>query len=74
MFRFKFDSFVNDVTITLKHFGRDCGAIGRAVTSDIRDPWFESQHRRSLFYLIVHICQLQFRKTKQSLRGPDLPV
>ena len=22
-----------------------CGTVGRAVASDFRDPWFESQHR-----------------------------
>ena len=26
--------------------GRGCGAVGRAVTSDTRDPWFESRHQQ----------------------------
>ena len=27
-------------------WGRGCGAVGRAVASDTRDPWFESQNRQ----------------------------
>ena len=26
--------------------GRGCGAVGRAVASDTRDPWFKSQHHK----------------------------
>ena len=44
--------------------GRGCGTAGRAVTSDFRDPWFESQHRQSFSKISVRICQLQFRKAE----------
>ena len=40
-------------TIIIKT-GRGCGAVGRAVASDIRDLWFESQHWQSL--LNAFIC------------------
>ena len=30
--------------------GSGCGSVGRAVTSDTRDPWFESSHwQKKLF-------------------------
>ena len=41
-----------------------CGAVGRAVASDIRDLRFESQHRHNLEILSVLICQLLSRKDK----------
>ena len=52
--------------------GRGCGAVGRAVASDIRDLWFESQHWRS--FSKAYICQSQFRrdenKEKEAGIGP----
>ena len=30
--------------------GRGCGAVGRAVASDTRDPWFESCHQQNFVY------------------------
>ena len=32
------------MTEVWQHCG--CGAVGRAVASDSRDPWFEPQHRQ----------------------------
>ena len=46
---------------SLKTLGCGCGTVGRAVASDTRDPWFESQHWQ-LSILNVLNCQLQFRK------------
>ena len=34
--------------------GSDCGAVGRSVASDTRDPRFDSSHQ--LFYLLPIIC------------------
>ena len=43
--------------------GRGCGAVGRAVASDTRDPRFESQHPLTIY---LFICQLYdiMEKTK----------
>ena len=43
-------------------FCRGCGAVVRAVTSNTRDPWFESQHQQCSRILNVLISQLQLRK------------
>ena len=47
--------------------GSGCGAVGRAVAFNIRDPRFESQHRKIIYLLI---CQLHdFEKTKIKKKG-----
>ena len=28
-----------------EYMGSGCGAVGRAVGSNVRDPWFESSHQ-----------------------------
>ena len=43
--------------------GRGCGAVGRAVASDTRYPWFKSWHRQRN-KSNVFICQLLSRKDK----------
>ena len=54
--------------------GSVCGAVGRAVASDTRDPWLESRHRPNFIY------QLYNRKGKnkekeagngKSLKNPN---
>ena len=32
------------------HEGSGCGSVGRAVTSETRDPRFKSNHHQILFY------------------------
>ena len=49
--------------LTFATLGRGCGAVGRVVASDNRDPWFKSQLQQ-LSILNVLICQLQLRKDK----------
>ena len=46
--------------------------LAERVVSDIRDPWFESQHQQS--FKNVFICELQFKrdknKEKEAGNGP----
>ena len=42
--------------------GQCCGAVGRAVDSDTRDPWFESSHRK--FYLVSTVLNSYIEQTK----------
>ena len=35
--------------VTETQIGHWCGSVGRAVTSDTGDPWFESSHQQILF-------------------------
>ena len=40
-----------------------CGAVGRAVASDNRDPWFESSHQQG-YFTINCIQKLKFDRLK----------
>ena len=44
-------SFVSSITC-----GSGCGSVGRAVASDTRGPWFESNHPQTLYYLYTVNC------------------
>ena len=52
--------------------GRGGGAVGRAVASDTRDPWFESRHRQEFY----EHCQLNCIVKKKIKRkgGRERPV
>ena len=58
----------------LLNLGSGCGSVGRAVTSDTRDPRFEPCHRRNFVYQFI--CQLYNRKDenkeKEAGNGPSL--
>ena len=56
--------------VSYSQSGRGCCAIGRAVASNIRDPWFASQHWQS--FSNAFICQFAtlvaiYRNTLKSL-------
>ena len=42
--------------------GRGCGAVGRAVASDTRDPRFESRHRQYFEHIYLSIAIQKRRK------------
>ena len=48
--------------------GQGCGAVGRAIASDTRDPWFKPQYWLKIISNIL-ICQLQFRKYENKAKG-----
>ena len=43
--------------------GSGCGAVGKAVTFDTRDPWFKSPHQLIIYMLI---CQLHDLKKDEN--------
>ena len=43
-------------------------AVGRAVASDTRSPWFETSHRQTLFYLFTVNC-IEKTKIKEKEAG-----
>ena len=44
------------------------GAVGRAVTSDTRDPWFESSQRQILFTINCVLNRVENTKIKKKDR------
>ena len=54
--------------------GSGCGAIGRAVASDIRGPGFESSDRQLLMniYLLLTVRRKDENKEKEAGNGPFL--
>ena len=42
--------------------GPGCGAVGRAVASNTRDPWFESRHRQNFERIYLSIAIQKRRK------------
>ena len=60
--------------IVKKVKGSGCGAVGRAVASDIRGPGFESSHWQLLLniYLLLTVCRKDENKEKEAGNGPFL--
>ena len=54
--------------------GSCCGAVGRAVASNIRGPGFESSHWQLLLniYLLLTVCRKDENKEKEAGNGPFL--
>ena len=52
-------------------WGRGCGAVGRAVASDTRDPQFDSRHRHCN-NSIVFFCHCYPEKTKNKEKRPGM--
>ena len=52
--------------------GKGCGSVGRAVSSDNRDAWFESSHWQCLFTIIFILnCVEKIKiKKKEAGNGP----
>ena len=46
------------------------GSVGRAVTSDTRDPRFESQHWLTFVYQLY----IEIEKTKIKKKRPEWPI
>ena len=51
--------------------GSGCGTVGRAVASNTRDLWFESQHRQKFICHLCHWCRKDKNKEKEAGIGPD---
>ena len=55
---------------SVKYLGSGCGAVGRAVASDTRDPWFEFSHRQH--YLLSAGLKSPIERTKvKKKRGQE---
>ena len=55
------------------HFtGRGCGAVGKAVASDTRDPQIEFRHRQNFLNLICvsTVSRKDENKQKRARNGP----
>ena len=39
--------------LTIKQLDSGCGSVGRAVTSDIKDPWFQSSHQQNFIINLI---------------------
>ena len=52
----------NAKRIKISELGSGCGAVGRAIASNTRDPQFESSHR--LYYLLSILLKNCIEKTK----------
>ena len=53
--------------------GSDGGAVGRVVTSDSRDPHFESRHWQNLIYQLYNrITEEDKNRETESGNGPSL--
>ena len=52
--------------------GSGGGSVGRAVTSDTRDPWFESQHWQNFIYQLYIEKRKDENKEKEAGNGPSL--
>ena len=58
----------------MNHFNNGtfgCGIVGRTVTSDTREPGFESRHRQLLLnvYLLWTVCWKDVNKEKETKNG-----
>ena len=63
------------VLLNINAMGSDCGAVGRAVASNTRGPWFESSHRQLLLniHLLLTVCRKDKNKEKkEAANGPLL--
>ena len=49
-------------------WGSGCGSVGRAVTSDTRDPRFESRHWQN--FINCTIEKTKIKKKRPSLKNP----
>ena len=50
--------------------GRGCGAVGRAVASDTRDPWFKSGHQQLNVRTLLSVnCNPEKTKIKKKRPG-----
>ena len=49
-----------------------CGAVGKAVASNIKGPGFESSHRQLLLniFLLLTVCGKDENKEKEAGNGP----
>ena len=54
----------------MRYKGSGCGSVGRAVTSDSRDPRFESYHRQNFIYQLYN--RKDENKEKEAGNGPSL--
>ena len=51
--------------------GGGCGSVGRAVTSDSRGPWFESNHWQKIILKIY--CQLYWKDENREKEARNDP-
>ena len=51
--------------------GQCCGAVGKAVASDTRDPQIESRHRQQFIYSNLNVCQLHLNLEKTKLNEKE---
>ena len=61
------------------YLGSGCGAVGRAVASDTRDPRFESSHRQNLNVLTAvlksfYSAHLRFSQSFKKLYDQHLKI
>ena len=55
--------------------GSGCGSVGKAVTSDVRGPWFKSSHQQTFIadiYLFTVNCNEKTKIKKEAGNGPVL--
>ena len=53
--------------IKITNLGSGCGAVGRAVASDTRDPWFESSHGQNLYVVSTALKRQKERKKRPGM-------
>ena len=64
------------LNINIENGGR-CGSVGRAVTSDIRGPRFESSHQQTFIRHLFVYWQLYWKdenKEKEARNGPFFKI